>query len=129
MNEYIKEYTEIKEIIFESFNEYYKQQKYTIKQAMAVTLEESVLLMKESKVHYNMVIVSMMLIAINNNSFPAYIFDRFKKINPNLLKGDVFSLSFINDYKKIKNEIEQHTAMAFEQFEFDLRVSMLLEEI
>ena len=121
-------YFESKELVCESLKDYINDEGFNDEQALAATLEDSVLMMKKNKVVYIAVIQSLAIHALNKKIIPDYILENIKEISSldnDFLRGDD-KKEFIKDNDEIKLKLEQHDFCILEDEEYKMRINMLL---
>ncbi len=121
-------YFESKELACESLKDYINNEGFNDEQALAATLEDSIILMKNNKVLYIAVIQSLAIQALNKKIIPDYILENIKEISSldnDFLRGDD-KKEFIKDNDEIKLKLEQHDFCILEDEEYKMRINMLL---
>mgnify|MGYP003399928763 FL=1 len=121
-------YFESKELACESLKDYINNEGFNDEQALAATLEDSIILMKNNKVLYIAVIQSLAIQALNKKIIPDYILEKIKEISSldnDFLRGDD-KKEFIKDNDEIKLKLEQHDFCILEDEAYKMRINMLL---
>ena len=121
-------YTDVIELMIENYNELIEDEGLSPDQAIAATLEDSVLIMRASEKAYVSAIMTLAILSLKQNFIPDYLLERldmdsFKKIEGldteerEIFKKEINSLENLlntSDYKVDKDEA------------YRMRVNMLL---
>lgn len=121
-------YEVIKEMLVEDYNKVIEIESYSIKQAIAELLEDSVNMMKKNKDNYVSVIVGLAKISLENNVIPNYILERFIDLSENIIEFYKYKDSpvFINDRTYVNVKLKEKHFDVIDD-EYKKRVDMLLE--
>lgn len=121
-------YEIIKEMLVEDYNNFIEKELYSIKQTIAVLLEDSVIMMKESNDNYISTIVALAQISLENDIIPNYILERFVNLSDGMMKFYKYkeNTEFINDKAFIDDKIKKKDFKIIDD-EYEYRVNMLLE--
>lgn len=122
-------YKIIKEMLVEDYNDFIEKEFYSIKQTIAVLLEDSVIMMKESNDNYISTIVALAKISLENDIIPNYILERFVNISDGMMKFYKYkeNTEFLNDKAFIDDKIKKKDFKIIDD-EYEYRVNMLLGE-
>ena len=92
-------YEIIKEMLVEDYNDFIEKELFSIKQTIAVLLEDSVIMMKESNDNYISTIVALAKISLENDIIPNYILERFVNLSDGMIKFYKYkeNSEFLND--------------------------------
>ena len=93
-------YLEAKSLVIDDYNTFVEEG-FTSEQALAATLEDSILMMKKQEKIYNAVILSLALICLKQKFIPDYILDRLLALRdfPDFRENE------INHYNKDKSGV------------------------
>ncbi|MBL1231005.1 hypothetical protein IW492_17410 [Enterococcus sp. BWB1-3] len=125
-----KKYIEAKDCTLEIYEEFRNEQKFTEKQSIDATFEESVIPMRKDESEYVSVFLNLAILSLKQKFIPDYIFDRVEKIKNIDLKD--LSSDDLSCYKADLNNFDNLISQG--DFEIDsdeiysLRVNMLLGE-
>lgn len=122
-------YEIIKEMLVEDYNNFIEKELYSIKQTIAVLLEDSVIMMKESNDNYISTIVALAQISLEKDIIPNYILERFINFSDGMMKLYKYkeNTEFINDKAFIDDKIKKKDFKIIND-EYEYRVNMLLGE-
>lgn len=104
-------YENIKEMLIEDYNDFIEIESYSINQAIAALLEDSVIMMKEDINNYISVIVILTKISLESDIIPNYILERFTILSDDMIKLYKYKeiTEFINDKAYIDNKLKKKT--------------------
>lgn len=122
-------YEIIKEMLVEDYNDFIEKELFSIKQTIAVLLEDSVIMMKESNDNYISTIVALAKISLENDIIPNYILERFVNLSDGMIKFYKYkeNSEFLNDKAYIDDKIKKKDFKIIDD-EYEYRVNMLLGE-
>ncbi|MFR3520237.1 MAG: hypothetical protein ACLTT4_17650 [Coprobacillus cateniformis] len=120
-------YEIIKEMLIEDYNDFIEIESYSIKQAIAALLEDSVIMMNEDINNYISVIVILAKISLESNIIPNYILERFTILSDDMIKLYKYKEipEFINDTAYIDNKLKKKNIEIIDD-EYKERVNILL---
>ncbi|MGX7419517.1 hypothetical protein ACWOFR_12030 [Carnobacterium gallinarum] len=128
MNE--KKYIEAKDCTLEIYEEFRNEQKFTEKQSIDATFEESVIPMRKDESEYVSVFLNLAILSLKQKFIPDYIFSRIEKIKSIGLK-DLSSDDFLcykTDLSNFDDLISKGDFEIDRDEMYSLRVNMLLGE-
>lgn len=104
-------YENMKEMLIEDYNDFIEIESYSINQAIAALLEDSVIMMKEDINNYISVIVILTKISLESDIIPNYILERFTILSDDIIKLYKYKeiSEFINDKAYIDNKLKKKT--------------------
>lgn len=123
-------YSEIKEMLLEDYSELVENEDFTMEQAIAYMLEDSVRLMKKNNDNYISTIIGLSIIGLKENILTDYLYERLLKIDMNVLKtyekNDKETL--LEDIKYANNCLSENSYELLKDELYKSRVDMLLEK-
>lgn len=125
-----KKYIEAKDCTLEIYEEFRNEQKFTEKQSIDATFEDSVIPMRKDEVEYVSVFLNLAILSLKHKFIPDYIFGRVEKIKSIDLKdlsSDDFSC-YKADLNNFDNLISKGDFEIDNDEMYSLRVNMLLGE-
>ncbi len=126
--EYV-EYIEIKEMVEESFDEFINTTGFNKEGAIAATLEDIVLLMRDYNHAYVCVLINLGIISMTNNFLPDYIFERIERIKEIKLDLTGNNLSqYLSDLKDFNRLIEKNDFKIDVNIGYTERVNVILKD-
>ena len=122
-------YLEIKEINIEELEEYINLEGFTKEQAIAATMEDSVVMIRRDDSTYIPSIISLSFLALQWDFLPSFL---EKRIGAILSKSDQISLikeeEFLKDKEYVKKRYDEKNYTLKKSQSFDERVSLLLND-
>lgn len=120
-------YENMKEMLIEDYKDFIEIESYSINQAIAALLEDSVIMMKEDINNYISVIVILTKISLESDIIPNYILERFTILSDDIIKLYKYKeiSEFINDKAYIDNKLKKKNIEIIDD-EYKERVNILL---
>lgn len=119
-------YLECKDLTQESYEEYINEEGFNVEQAIAATLEDSVLMMKRDNIGYVSVITSLAILALSENIIPDYIIEKLKHIDISNFSEEDKKI-YVVDKKYIEDRLTNDDFTIIKDDIYKSRVNMLLQ--
>ncbi len=121
-------YCEVKELVIEDYNDFIQEEGFDKEQAIAATLEDSILMIRKSHVVYVSAIVNLGLICLQEKFIVDYVYVRLLEI----LKDELIELSqedkvsYQNDKKMLETLLSKENYEIKKDETYKARIDMLL---
>ena len=120
-------YLEAKELILEDYQDFIEDEGFNPNQAIAATLEDSVLMMRKSNKVYVSVMINLSILSLKENFIPDYLLERQENL-PKLEGLNEEEQSAYNwDINTLNQLLNNQNFEIDKDEEYRLRVNMLLE--